>query len=180
MNPDAINEQSLCLSCGLCCDGTLFAIVPLREEDSATALQARGIALQKKEDNYSFKQPCTAYRQNCCQIYADRPANCQKYRCAVLRNYERGDISRSDAQARISRALMLKEAVRNSLASIVANSHELSMPAVLKVAPQQEAMVADPVLLQTWGSAMMQISALLDCLQTHFEPPWIKQENDPN
>ena len=73
---------------------------------------------------------------------------------------------------------MLKEAVRNSLASIVANSHELSMPAVLKVAPQQEAMVADPVLLQTWGSAMMQISALLDCLQTHFEPPRIKQEND--
>ena len=30
---------------------------------------------------------------------------------------------------------------------------------------------ADPILLKTWGPVLLRLSALLDCLQTHFQPP---------
>ena len=38
-----VTSQELCLSCGFCCDGTLFGSVPLAAADAPTPLQAAGI-----------------------------------------------------------------------------------------------------------------------------------------
>ena len=163
--------QSLCLSCGFCCDGTLFGQVPLKAADILLPLQAGGIQIQTKGTESFFKQPCTAYEQGCCQVYADRPASCRKYRYELLRKYGSEAISWAEAQQKISRAQMLRELVMTELARAVPEDHRMSVVAVLNLAPAHKELAADPILLKTWGQVLLRLSALLDCLQTHFQPP---------
>ena len=164
-------QQSLCLSCGFCCDGTLFGRVPLKADDILLPLQAGGIQIQTQGTDSFFGLPCTAHQQGCCQVYAGRPANCRKYRCELLKKYESGTVSWAEAQQKISRVRMLREMLMTELARVVPEDHRMSVVAVQKLAPAHKELAADPVLLKTWGQVLLRLSALLDCLQTHFQPP---------
>ena len=171
------SQQALCQSCGLCCDGTLFGSVPLKAADVPVPLRAGGIEIQAKETEQYFNQPCAAYRQGCCQVYTSRPANCRTYRCELLKKYEISAISWAEAQQRIGRVQALKETLRTELARIVPEGNLMSVVAVLGVVPTHGELAADPDLLKTWAPVMLRLSALLDCLQTHFQPP--RQDNGP-
>lgn len=164
-------QQALCLSCGLCCDGTLFGRVPLKASDALVPLHAGGIEIQANETKQYFKLPCAAYRQGCCQVYTGRPATCRKYRCELLKKYESGAISWAEAQQRIGRVQTLKDTLRAELARIVPEGNRMSVVAVLSLVPTHGELAADPDLLKTWAPVMLRLSALLDCLQTHFQPP---------
>ncbi len=170
--------QSLCLSCGMCCDGTIFDTVPIKSEDFLPPLESAGIKIEKRKKEFFFNQPCTAFRQNCCQIYADRPTNCREYRCKLLRKYERGEISQTDALQQISRARKLKKMLEEEFALIFPESEYLSLSAAKKLLPENDEMIADPILLKKWGKAMLLTSALLDCLQTYFHFSDKKQSSD--
>ena len=164
-------QQALCVSCGFCCDGTLFGSVPLQAADVLVPLQAGGIEIQAKETEQYFNQPCAAYRQRCCQIYTSRPATCRKYRCELLKKYEIAAISWAEAQQRIGRVQTLKETLRTEVARIVPDGNRMSVVAVLSLVPTHRELAADPDLLKTWAPVMLRLSALLDCLHTHFQPP---------
>lgn len=79
--------ESLCLSCGLCCDGSLFWAVPVEEsEDVPAPLDADG----------RLRQPCACF-DGACTIYPDRPAACRTFDCRVLQIVQAGH--RDDAWA---------------------------------------------------------------------------------
>jgi len=166
-----MNEhQSLCLSCGLCCDGTLFERVPLQPSDDRLPLKTAGIKIQRKNAENHFSQPCVAYRKNCCQVYADRPANCQRYRCKLLQRVEKGKISGREAERKIKRALELKEAFEKEFRRILPqSSDELSLSAAQKLMPDNKKMIVDPALLKKWGLAMLRLSVLLGSLKNDFQ-----------
>lgn len=164
-------QQSLCLSCGLCCDGTLFGKVPLKPSDILPPLEAAGIEIQSKETKKSFKQPCVAFQKNCCQVYADRPTNCRKYRCELLKNYESGNILWEEAVKKVNRAREIRKMCRTELSQNLPEGSLMSIAAILRIMPEHEEMIADPELLKKWGTTMLRLSALLDYLQTHFQSP---------
>lgn len=169
MDP-ASTQQALCLSCGLCCDGTLFGTVPLKAGDDPLPLQAGGIRLQVQQTGQSFKLPCTAYQHGCCQVYANRPLNCVNYRCQLLKRYTRGEVAWVEAQQRIARAKALRETLHTELARIQ-DSTETSLIAILSLVPTHQALTDDPDLRTLWAPVMLRLSALLDCLYNHFQPP---------
>ena len=171
-------QQALCLSCGLCCDGTLFGSVPLKAADVLVPLQAGGIEIQAKETEQHFSQPCAAYQQGCCQVYINRPANCRMYRCQLLKKYGSEAISWAEAQQRIGRVQTIKETLRTELARIVPDGNRMSVVAVLSLAPTHRELAAAPDLLKTWAPVMLRLSALLDCLQTHFQLGPRRQDNE--
>jgi hypothetical protein len=77
---------TLCKSCGLCCDGSLFGRVPL-EPDEIDA--ARTNRLPIVGDAQAFEQPCTAYVQNACICYDERPRACHRFICRLYARHER-------------------------------------------------------------------------------------------
>ena len=84
--------EDLCLSCGLCCDGSLFWAVPLGEGDTAPApLDADGY----------LRQPCPCFN-GACTIYKDRPAGCRDFTCHLLDAVAAGQRDRDWALARIA------------------------------------------------------------------------------
>ena len=65
------SAQSLCLACGLCCNGVLFKDVELREGDDAAKLKSLGLPLEQLKRKRRFPQPCAALcADNRCRIYA--------------------------------------------------------------------------------------------------------------
>ncbi len=82
----------LCLACGLCCDGTIFAVAPLGPLELEPA---RSLKLPIVSDR-AFKLPCPLQDGTRCTIHADpaRPAICGAYQCKLRKQHaaEGGDI----------------------------------------------------------------------------------------
>ena len=69
MSRPASAAESLCLACGLCCDGTLFADVKLQPADEPERLRQHGLRLLHEragkdllpdDPHLRFSQPCAA------------------------------------------------------------------------------------------------------------------------
>jgi Fe-S-cluster containining protein len=81
---DSDPTTQLCLQCGLCCNGALFADVELQSLDKASRLANLGLPLQKKGRKLAFPQPCRCFDGKLCRIYPDRPAHCRAFECGIL------------------------------------------------------------------------------------------------
>jgi uncharacterized protein len=89
--------EQLCLSCGLCCDGTLFDLVKLEATDDARKVKALGLPVtvsRGKVPVARFPQPCAALcADRTCRLYADRPWQCRVFECGVFKDAKAGRIS---------------------------------------------------------------------------------------
>jgi len=109
------SSQLLCLTCGFCCDGTLFSAMPLKPDDAVTPLKAAGINIVSDNDLTLLKQPCAAYKNCTCTVYANRPQACRTYKCKLLKRLERDDTSWQSALEIINKVKSLKNEM-NALA----------------------------------------------------------------
>jgi uncharacterized protein len=98
--PDPSSE--LCLSCGMCCDGTLFGRVEMSAEEAARL--GKRVATAEGQ----LVQPCRALEGLKCCVYADRPGVCRKFKCNVLLALESGEMPQWQAQAKVKHARLLE------------------------------------------------------------------------
>ena len=94
--------SSLCSSCGMCCDGTLFHSVVLQSTDSPRTLSSLGLTLKRKPGVTTFRQPCSAHQNHQCAIYENRPQRCRLFNCQQLLRVASGEITQSAARERIA------------------------------------------------------------------------------
>ena len=86
--------EKLCLSCGMCCNGVIFADVQLQRGDNAVRLRKLGML---KPNATKFSQPCSMHDGCRCTIYAERPKYCQQFECLLLKNAQEGRVTESEA-----------------------------------------------------------------------------------
>lgn len=126
--------EKLCLTCGLCCNGVIFADVQLQRGDDAARLKTLGLRLlslpgppkpqtspardQRPVLQKKFNQPCAAFDGCRCRIYEDRPKYCRAFDCALLKSVNRGEVEPSDALSLIEKARCRAEKVRQLLRKI--------------------------------------------------------------
>src|SRR6188508_2374656 len=101
-------SHHLCLDCGLCCNGVIFADVQLQPGDDTKGLESLGLspvgrkesrrggdsAADSKANGQSLKflQPCTALGNDCrCRIYPGRPKYCREFECLLLKSVVAGE-----------------------------------------------------------------------------------------
>jgi hypothetical protein len=83
---DQTNANSLCRSCGLCCNGNLFAWVELRPGE-LDPIEALGVQVFRSDPNEKgFNQPCPLWKGEC-TIYdtPHYPHSCRAYNCKLLK-----------------------------------------------------------------------------------------------
>jgi Fe-S-cluster containining protein len=102
VNPDA---GALCQSCGLCCDGTLFARVPLKEGEVVPALVA---AVTTPTRARFIPQRCAALAGTTCRCYEGRPLVCQQFECALLVAVRDEEVSLAEARGMVDKARTLE------------------------------------------------------------------------
>lgn len=82
--------SNLCLSCGLCCDGSLIGFVQLEPEEIPAIKKV--MEIEEEEGQGFFLQPCTKFCKTC-TIYADRPQSCDAFNCGLLQSLQGEELS---------------------------------------------------------------------------------------
>ena len=103
--------KSICVGCGLCCDGTLHGRTTVRPDDEARVARA-ALEIMEEGGKRFFEQPCPNLECSKCTVYATRPEVCRTYRCNLLRSLDRGRIDEIDARDKIATAQKLRATVR--------------------------------------------------------------------
>jgi hypothetical protein len=111
------DANSICLECGLCCNGVIFADVQLRQQDDPARLRALGLAFAQKSKigAEKFKQSCTAFVGCKCRIYSDRPTYCREFECLLLKGVKAGKNRPAEAIRTIRSALKKVKIVKGLL-----------------------------------------------------------------
>lgn len=99
--------QLLCIQCGLCCSGAIFADVELGSQQEAAAMEILGLDIEEEGGRSLLIQPCRALRGTECGIYVHRPECCRSFECRLLKDFRSGDISLVEA-TRVIRDLVGK------------------------------------------------------------------------
>jgi Fe-S-cluster containining protein len=104
MKPSLANV--LCIRCGLCCDGSLFADAELAARETA-ALEVLGVEIEDADrgEPALLLQPCAAFKRKRCSIYPHRPNCCRTFECRLLKQVESGAISVDRAEETIVNTL---------------------------------------------------------------------------
>jgi hypothetical protein len=98
------DDADLCLLCGFCCDGTLFAKFAVRGPEIAWASK-RGLPLLGVAPELHATQPCRCFGSDGrCTDYEDRPASCRAFVCSLLKRLRSGEVSDERARGVVRRA----------------------------------------------------------------------------
>ena len=103
--------DALCLQCGLCCNGVLFADVRPEPGDASPLFNGK---------RSRVSQPCPSFQSaTCaCSIYNERPARCRKFECRQLLGIRAGTITAGKALRQIRAARDLAGKIEKLLAEL--------------------------------------------------------------
>jgi Fe-S-cluster containining protein len=108
-----IDSGDLCLECGLCCNGVIFADVELQSSEvQSLKSKVQSLASGGKNGKVRLPQPCAAFDGCRCRIYAERPMYCRQFECLLLKNVQAGRIGRTEASRMVRTAKERAEKVR--------------------------------------------------------------------
>jgi uncharacterized protein len=107
---------NICLSCGLCCDGTLIGFVQLESEELSVVREL--MVIEEVDENGFFYLPCKNLGCNGCKIYSQRPKQCGKFKCRVLKSIEKKELDFDSAVEIINVIQQKKIAIEKQLATL--------------------------------------------------------------
>ena len=103
------DEHIICISCGFCCDRTLFDVAKLDEDE---ILRDKFIPIETRiNDVRFFKLPCPYFDKKCTIYQEKKPNICTKFKCMHLRNAIKGNITKEDAMRTIENARKLRDEI---------------------------------------------------------------------
>ena len=108
-------DANICLSCGLWCDGSLVGFVELDREEVPKLIEL--MDLEDVDGNGFFLQPCKKYCDGC-TIYPDRPKNCDKFNCGLLKSVENKEIEFDYAVERVQEVKKRKITIEKMIAQL--------------------------------------------------------------
>ena len=171
MDPATVTRE-LCLACGLCCNGVLFRDVELQPADDRLRLAAAGLLLKTHRHKVTFPQPCQALCADLrCRIYADRPARCHDFECALFKAVASEAQTTSAALKIIRSARQRAEQVRKLL--VRAGDTDDTRPISLRFKRVQrrcESGALGVEAVDAFGELTLAVHALKVILSTHFYP----------
>jgi len=107
--------SNICLSCGLCCDGTLIGFVHLDGDEIPAVKEVMDI--EEADGQGFFLHPCKKYCDGC-TIYDQRPKQCGKFKCGLLNSVEQKELDFDSAVETISVVKQKKDAIVQKLAAL--------------------------------------------------------------
>lgn len=167
----SIAEQ-LCLACGLCCNGVIFADVQLQRGDDVAGLDLAGLPLSKnKTGKTKFPQPCAAWKNCRCQIYTMRPRHCRDFECALLESVHGGWTTVDSALRTIRTAKRQADKVRELLRQLGDADEQMALSLRFRrVKKRMESSDLDEETADIFGQLTLAVHELNVLLSEAFYP----------
>ena len=171
----ANQEQSLCVLCGLCCDGSLFAHAQVFPEDDPARLEAEGFILLQVTAGTRFALPCHYLDGRVCTVYQQwRPRICHNFRCTLLRRLAAGELSLEEAGAQIERTVALAERIWAQLPTATEGRRQWLKQSMRSYLAGQTADGVD--VNRTFAALLLDFASLQRLLDRHFR---IEPDSEP-
>lgn len=103
--------SQLCVSCGLCCDGTIYSMAPFMEGDTDEQKSWFADNPPTPGMGEGWGQPCHFLCGATCGIYEKRLGTCRTYRCRTLLALDASEVSLAEAQARVAQSVAQRSRV---------------------------------------------------------------------
>jgi len=144
INSSPISEQSICIKCGLCCDGTLFDNAVLNPGEKGNLPEKMEHNYVKSGEKEYFKLPCLYFNEKC-TIYDQKKAHvCSAFRCQLLKNLSKGKINKKNAEDIVINAFELRNEIFQNYKTINKTNVTPSFRALLfEVRKKNEANIKD-------------------------------------
>ncbi|MBL4668634.1 MAG: YkgJ family cysteine cluster protein [Flavobacteriales bacterium] len=107
------DSSNICLSCGLCCDGTLIGFVQVERKEIPMLKGLLNIEEDSTGDGV-FLHPCNNYCDGC-TIYSKRPKQCAKFNCGLVTSLEQKELDFNSAIEIINTVKQKKIAIEKML-----------------------------------------------------------------
>jgi len=177
MNPPGSLAEQLCLTCGLCCNGVLFKDVELQPEDDAVRLKSLGLPVRIRHSSFvirhsKFPQPCAALcGDNRCRIYAERPARCRQFECALFKSVAVGKTPVAAALRTIRTARQRADRVRSLLRVLGDTNEQVAFSLRFKRLRQRlESAPPDDATAENYADLTLAVQDLNHLLAQSFYP----------
>lgn len=162
-------EQEICVSCGFCCDNTIFDIVVI-EDDEFKDEQFTDADFKLEGKRY-FPLPCP-YFDSKCTIYDQRkPKRCSEFKCQVLKSMNNNEISIHDAKKLIADIRIERDKILEKFTAI--SGKRMKFRALVKYFEQLE---IDEVEL---SSELKILYFEVNILRVHITK-WFRSKNEMN
>jgi hypothetical protein len=117
-------ESEICITCGFCCDGTLFGQANSGPGDTAESLVTIGLTPVNHSSGVTsgFSLPCPHFTGLCSIYNSARPSICGIFRCRLLRSVQRGKYSVTQALQIVRETKNLRDAVLPVLDAVHADA----------------------------------------------------------
>lgn len=113
MGSEALSPSAqLCTSCGLCCSGVVYDSVPFAAHEIANVRELGLEPYEEPAGQPRFNLPCRHLQGTRCGVFERRPEPCGAFRCELLKNFEAGQVSMTDAMAKVAEAKRMLDEVR--------------------------------------------------------------------
>lgn len=123
-------EQQICIACGFCCDGTLFADAVLQAGELENLPEKMATQYFTTERGEFFRLPCPYLKKKCSIYYKPKAQVCSSYRCRLLNDLEKQIVTPSDAFKIIGNTRILLNEIY-TIAHLVMNvSEKLSLTGI--------------------------------------------------
>jgi len=102
-------EQQICVTCGFCCDGTLFWHATVQPGEKGTLPEKIEQNYQKGKEGEWFTLPCFYFHGKCTIYEQKRAGVCSSYRCQLLKDLAEKKITLHDALEFVKKAGTMRE-----------------------------------------------------------------------
>jgi uncharacterized protein len=134
------SADELCLKCGLCCNGVIFANVKLPPGDDAARLCSLRLPVSIPRSGVRvprLNQPCAAFDGCRCRIYPDRPAYCRDFECLLRKGVNTGRTNTGAALRIILTARARADKVRRLLRTLGNHDENVALSARFRKTTRQ-------------------------------------------
>ena len=151
-----VEEQSICVKCGFCCDGTLFLHAHLNPGERGVGRLPEWIeenSISEDGKDY-FPHPCHYFSEKCTIYDRARADVCGSYRCQVLNDFADGKIILTDAMEVVREAMSIRTEIIEEYRRISGNNGDINFKQILielgkiqKSVPERKAVSMDYEML---------------------------------
>jgi uncharacterized protein len=175
--------EQLCPTCGLCCNGVIFADVRLQPGDDAMALRGLGLPVEVPTSASRpprLAQPCAAFDGCRCRVYTDRPQYCRQFECVLLKSVRAGHTEAGAALRIIRTARSRAEKVRRLLQALGDSDEQLPLSVRFRrVGKRLKERDLDDETAETYGQLTLAVHDLNLLLGDAFYPGSPARQSKP-
>ena len=164
-------EQSICITCGFCCDGTLFRHATLNPGEKGNLPEKIEENVFSEGEKEYFRLPCLYFSEKC-SIYDRKRADvCSGYRCQLLKDYVKGKISRNEALGIIREAVKIRTTLLEDYRRVTGNNMAVYFMLLLRELGKMQESVTEKESLNIDREMLFARSNIFEALLIkHFRP----------